>query len=89
MGSARIRVADPRETSVVIPAFNEAGGIEATVSGLRPHGFAEIVGVDDGDAQALRLEELTADYNKILGRIDTISGTVQTGLKTLAAGGQQ
>lgn len=41
-------MAEPRETSVVIPAFNEAGGIAATIQGLKPAGFAEILVIDDG-----------------------------------------
>ena len=41
-------MAEPRETTVVIPAFNEANGIAATIEGLKPQGFAEILVVDDG-----------------------------------------
>lgn len=42
------RVAEARDTTVVIPAFNEAEGIEATIDGLKPQGFSEILVVDDG-----------------------------------------
>lgn len=42
------RVAEARETTVVIPAFNEAEGIGATIDGLKAQGFAEIIVVDDG-----------------------------------------
>jgi glycosyltransferase involved in cell wall biosynthesis len=41
-------VAELRETSVVIPAFNEALGIGETVQGLKGQGFAEILVIDDG-----------------------------------------
>lgn len=41
-------MAEPRETTVVIPAFNEAEGIAATISGLQSQGFAEILVIDDG-----------------------------------------
>lgn len=41
-------MAEPRETTVVIPAFNEANGIAATIEGLKPQGFAEILVIDDG-----------------------------------------
>jgi glycosyltransferase involved in cell wall biosynthesis len=43
-------VAEARETSVVIPAFDEEAGIEAVVRGLAGHGFLEILVVDDGSA---------------------------------------
>nr|MBP9947549.1 glycosyltransferase family 2 protein [Vicinamibacteria bacterium] len=41
-------MAEPRETTVVIPAFNEANGIAATIEGLKSQGFAEILVIDDG-----------------------------------------
>lgn len=41
-------MAEPRETTVVIPAYNEAEGIGATIDGLKSQGFAEILVVDDG-----------------------------------------
>jgi glycosyltransferase involved in cell wall biosynthesis len=44
-------VASPEHTSVVIPAFNEAAGIGAVVSGLRRDAsWREILVVDDGSA---------------------------------------
>ena len=51
-------MAEALETTVVIPAFNEARGIAETVAGLKPQGFAEIVVVDDGstDDTATRAE---------------------------------
>lgn len=44
----RSLVAEARDVTVVIPAFNEARGIAQTVAGLKPQGFAEILVVDDG-----------------------------------------
>ena len=41
-------MAEARDVTVVIPAFNEARGIAQTVAGLKPQGFAEILVVDDG-----------------------------------------
>ncbi|MEO8360205.1 MAG: glycosyltransferase family 2 protein [Vicinamibacteria bacterium] len=64
-------MAEARETSVVIPAFNEAEGIANTIHGLKSQGFAEILVVDDGstDATVARAEEAGArvvrhPYNK-------------------------
>lgn len=75
-------VADPRGATVVIPAFNEAKGIAATIEGLQPQGFAEILVVDDGstDDTAARAEAAGArvvrhPYNKGNG------AAVKTGIR--------
>jgi glycosyltransferase involved in cell wall biosynthesis len=75
-------VAEAGETTVVIPAFNEALGIASTVSGLKAHGFAEILVVDDGstDETAARAEAAGArvvrhPYNKGNG------AAVKTGIR--------
>ena len=75
-------MADALETTVVIPAFNEARGIAETVAGLKPQGFAEIVVVDDGstDDTATRAETAGArvvrhPYNKGNG------AAVKTGIR--------
>lgn len=64
-------MADLKDTTVVIPAFNEANGIARTIEGLAPQGFAEILVVDDGstDETAARALEAGArvvrhPYNK-------------------------
>ena len=75
-------MAEARETTVVIPAFNEAEGVEATIDGLMSQGFAEIVVVDDGstDETARRAEARGArvvrhPYNKGNG------AAVKTGIR--------
>ena len=75
-------MAEALETTVVIPAFNEARGIAETVAGLKPQGFAEIVVVDDGstDDTATRAETAGArvvrhPYNKGNG------AAVKTGIR--------
>ena len=78
-------MAEARETTVVIPAFNEAQGIATTVAGLKPQGFAEILVVDDGstDDTAERAEAAGArvvrhPYNKGNG------AAVKTGIREAA-----
>jgi glycosyltransferase involved in cell wall biosynthesis len=75
-------VAEARDTTVVIPAFNEADGIGATVEGLKIQGFAEILVIDDGstDQTAARAEIAGArvvrhPYNKGNG------AAVKTGIR--------
>jgi len=75
-------VAEARETSVVIPAFDEEAGIEAVLRGLAGHGFLEILVVDDGsgDQTAARAEAAGArvvrhPYNKGNG------AAVKTGIR--------
>jgi glycosyltransferase involved in cell wall biosynthesis len=75
-------VAELRDTSVVIPAFNEGNGIASTVAGLKSQGFAEILVIDDGstDETAKRAEEAGArvvrhPYNKGNG------AAVKTGIR--------
>jgi glycosyltransferase involved in cell wall biosynthesis len=79
-------VAEPRETTVVIPAFNEAEGIASTIAGLKSQGFAEILVVDDGsdDGTAQRAEAAGArvvrhPYNKGNG------AAVKTGIRAAAS----
>jgi glycosyltransferase involved in cell wall biosynthesis len=75
-------VAEPRETSVVIPAFNEADGITGTIEGLKRQGFAEILVVDDGSsddtadrARAAGARVVRHPYNKGNG------AAVKTGIR--------
>jgi glycosyltransferase involved in cell wall biosynthesis len=76
-------VAEAGEVSVVIPAFNEEGGIGDVISGIRAAGpFAEVLVVDDGstDATAVRAEAAGArvvrhPYNKGNG------AAVKTGIR--------
>jgi len=79
-------VAEVRDTAVVIPAFNEADGIVATIEGLKTQGFAEIVVIDDGstDETASRAERAGArvvrhPYNKGNG------AAVKTGIREVSA----
>jgi glycosyltransferase involved in cell wall biosynthesis len=76
-------VAEPKDVSVVIPAFNEEGGIAAVVEGIRAAGaFGEVLVVDDGskDSTAARAESAGArvvrhPYNKGNG------AAVKTGIR--------
>lgn len=75
-------MAEPRDTAVVIPAFNEAGGISATIDGLKMQGFAEILVVDDGStdqtaslAEAAGARVVRHPYNKGNG------AAVKTGIR--------
>ena len=64
-------MAEAKDTSIVIPAFNEQEAIAAVVERLAGRGFREVVVVDDGssDATATRAEQAGArvvrhPYNK-------------------------
>ncbi|MEO8500102.1 MAG: glycosyltransferase family 2 protein [Vicinamibacteria bacterium] len=79
-------MAEARETTVVIPAFNEAHGIAATIAGLKPQGFAEILVVDDGStddtaavSEALGARVVRHPYNKGNG------AAVKTGIREAAS----
>ena len=68
-------MAEPSDTSVVIPAFNEAAGIGAVVEGIRQAGaWHEILVIDDGStdntadlARAAGALVVRQPYNKGLG----------------------
>jgi len=79
-------VAEARDVTVVIPAYNEASGIASTVAGLKSQGFAEILVVDDGstDDTAVLAERAGArvvrhPYNKGNG------AAVKTGIRESAS----
>jgi len=79
-------VAEPRDVTVVIPAFNEANGIASTVLGLKPQGFAEILVIDDGStddtaekAEAAGARVVRHPYNKGNG------AAVKTGIRESAS----
>ncbi len=76
-------MAEPKDVTVVIPAFNEDGGIASVVLGVKAAaGFSEVLVVDDGseDATAARAEAAGArvvrhPYNKGNG------AAVKTGIR--------
>lgn len=75
-------MADLGETTVVIPAFNEAPGITDTIQDLKAQGFEQILVIDDGstDETAARAEAAGArvvrhPYNKGNG------AAVKTGIR--------
>ncbi len=79
-------MAEARDVSVVIPAFDEEGGIAAVVERLKGRGFHEILVVDDGssDQTAARAEAAGArvvrhPYNKGNG------AAVKTGIREAKA----
>jgi glycosyltransferase involved in cell wall biosynthesis len=80
-------VAEPRDVSVVIPAYNEENGIGPVVAALAAAGFAEVLVIDDGssDSTAARAEAAGArvvrhPYNKGNG------AAVKTGIREARAG---
>jgi glycosyltransferase involved in cell wall biosynthesis len=81
-------VAEPKDVSVIIPAFNEEGGIAAVVHGIVGQGgFHEILVVDDGStdrtaelAGAAGARVLRHPYNKGNG------AAVKTGIREARAG---
>jgi glycosyltransferase involved in cell wall biosynthesis len=80
-------VSEPRDVSVVIPAYNEERGIGPVVAALAAAGFGEVLVVDDGsgDATAARAEAAGArvirhPYNKGNG------AAVKTGIRAARGG---
>lgn len=75
-------MAEARDTTVIIPAFNESLAIAATVQGLREHGFAEILVVDDGSTDGTGDKAETAGARVVRHPYNKGNGAaVKTGIR--------
>jgi len=75
-------VAEARDVSVVIPAYNEQAGISAVVLGLRAGGFLEVLVVDDGSSDQTAAEAEKAGARVVRHPYNKGNGaSVKTGLR--------
>ena len=76
-------MAEARDTSVVIPAFNEEGGIASVVAGLKAvAAFKEVLVVDDGSTDATAARALAAGARVVRHPYNKGNGAaVKTGIR--------
>jgi glycosyltransferase involved in cell wall biosynthesis len=75
-------VAEARDVSVVIPAFDEEQGIGAVVLGLKDRGFREVLVVDDGSSDQTALRAAAAGARVVRHPYNKGNGAaVKTGIR--------
>jgi glycosyltransferase involved in cell wall biosynthesis len=79
-------VAEPKQVSAVIPAFNEEGAIGGVVAGLLAQGFREVIVVDDGSSDATAQRATSAGARVVRHPYNKGNGAaVKTGIRLATA----